>query len=436
MNILYVGDNRDRLNWGCRGTSIALYQLLSEKFTISNKITGDQIARTVSVGKLFPEFSNKLNVDWKRPRPILSNLVILEDKLARKLGKSKDIIEPNLKTSVKDFLKYKNVKSQIESIYQWIEACDAMVVNGEGDMIFTSPPRRKLLFLLTVMEIANSLKKPIFYVNAMISDCPISGRNKDTTEQAVEILEKCQLVGLRDPVSFELVESFSRQINARFIPDALFTWQRYFLESELPKNGDFIIPHPEIDEYFGKLDFSQPFICIGGTSLAPKRFDKAIPAYTHLVESLKKLGKALILVQACTGDEFLREVSRKANVPCVPINVPILMAGAILSNANLFVSGRYHPSIFASLGGTPCIFLGSNSHKMRSLQDVLEYKEPHEFSAFPTERECEEITELAFSLIAEGAKRRQIIKNLAAKRAEEAKAVVHLISPSPMQATF
>ena len=45
------------------------------------------------------------------------------------------------------------------------------------------------------------------------------------------------------------------------------------------------------------------------------------------------------------------------------VEVPILLGATVLANSKLFVSGRYHPSIMASLGGTPCIFLGSNSHK-------------------------------------------------------------------------
>ena len=36
MNIVYVGDNRNRLNYGCRATSTALSELLS----VNNKIVG------------------------------------------------------------------------------------------------------------------------------------------------------------------------------------------------------------------------------------------------------------------------------------------------------------------------------------------------------------------------------------------------------------
>lgn len=36
----------------------------------------------------------------------------------------------------------------------------------------------------------------------------------------------------------------------------------------------------------------------------------------------------------------------------------------------------------ASLGGNPCVFFNSNSHKTRSLQEILDYEIKNEFSIF------------------------------------------------------
>ena len=51
----------------------------------------------------------------------------------------------------------------------------------------------------------------------------------------------------------------------------------------------------------------------------------------------------------------------------------LIVGGAVLAHARLFISGRYHPSILASLGGTPCIFLATHAHKMGSLSRLLKY---------------------------------------------------------------
>ena len=75
------------------------------------------------------------------------------------------------------------------------------------------------------------------------------------------------------------------------------------------------------------------------------------------------------------------------------------MCGSVLAHARLFISGRYHPSIFASLGGTPCIFLGSHAHKMGSLSRVLEYDVHRQFNAFPDDAEIAEIVSTARSTL-------------------------------------
>ena len=44
----------------------------------------------------------------------------------------------------------------------------------------------------------------------------------------------------------------------------------------------------------------------------------------------------------------------------------------LLANAAVFVSGRWHPSILASTGGTPSVMFSGNSHKMRGLAEILD----------------------------------------------------------------
>src|ERR1019366_9064097 len=140
-------------------------------------------------------------------------------------------------------------------------------------------------------------------------------------------------------------------------------------------------------EYWGKLDFSQPYICIGGGALIGSQPDRAVQCYARLVDAISQLGYRVYLTENDLPDSFLQRVAREKNVGIVPVDAPILLCGAVLANARLFISGRYHPSIFASLGGTPCIFLGSHAHKMGSLSRVMQYEDHREFNAFPSRSE-------------------------------------------------
>jgi polysaccharide pyruvyl transferase WcaK-like protein len=96
------------------------------------------------------------------------------------------------------------------------------------------------------------------------------------------------------------------------------------------------------------------------------------------------------------------------------------MCGSVLAHARLFISGRYHPSIFASLGGTPCIFLASHAHKMGSLSRVLEYDVHRQFNAFPDDSEIAEIVSTARQYLEQGESLRARISHVAKLRSDEA----------------
>ena len=83
---------------------------------------------------------------------------------------------------------------------------------------------------------------------------------------------------------------------------------------------------------------------------------------------ISQLGYRVYLTENDSPDSFLQQ-SRQGEGMLASFRWmrPFSMCGAVLAHARLFISGRYHPSIFASLGGTPCIFLESHAHKMSSL---------------------------------------------------------------------
>ncbi len=321
-----------------------------------------------------------------------------------------------------NLLRYKAENAELEQIYKQIAAVDLVVINGEGSGVFSTPFRRDFFFYLAMIELAVRLKKKVFYVNGIISDCPFTGRNSRDLESARRTLAKCDAVLVRDPESLEYVQREMPEVKSEYIPDALFTWFPVYerFGACVPPNGDFVIPPPEKNEYFGKLDFSKPYICIGGSSWAAGFQEQAVEHYQRLLEGVRRLGYPVYLTQNCAGDQFLQEVARMSGCGIVPWNTPIMMAGAILANARVFISGRFHAAIFASLGGTPCVFLDAHSHKMASLQRTLEYDTQKQFSAMPVKRDIDEIAAMSEQYIGEGSPLREKIKVVVAKRCTEA----------------
>jgi Polysaccharide pyruvyl transferase len=420
--VLFVGDNRAGANWG-RGASLALRQLLQETFEITGCISGEQFVLDIAdagyVGTLMPAryyslFRHSLRRRRRRP---FAWYVRLEEWCG-----AKDFIADDPTVSVDRLLASKHRYPALARIFDEARAADVVVLDGDGDIILSTPPRRQTLFLLAMMELGVRLGKPVFLVNSMISDCSTTGRNEATLGAARRLFAHCAAVAMRDSESLEYVQREMPDARSTLIPDSLFTWfPAYVREGSYPPlNGNFLLPFPEDPILFGKLDFSEPYICIGGGALAGTDPERATICYGRLVDAIRELGYGVCLTENDVSDGFLRRVAHEKSVGLVPVNAPIMHCGSVLAHARLFISGRYHPSILASLGGTPCVFLGTHAHKMSSLSRLLEYEFNQEFPAFPEAADTAGIVDLAREYLGQGETLRRSILKVARKRYEEA----------------
>ncbi|MEX2410836.1 MAG: polysaccharide pyruvyl transferase family protein [Candidatus Paceibacterota bacterium] len=123
------------------------------------------------------------------------------------------------------------------------------------------------------------------------------------------------------------------------------------------------------------------YICISGASRPPGIYpENWADFYVDITLKIKKeLGIEVVFIDP-SGDSFLYEVAVITNSFFLKPTLNLLIGSYVLGKAKVFLSGRFHPSILASLSGTPCVFLGANSHKTYSLQHVLEYEQIEVFS--------------------------------------------------------
>jgi polysaccharide pyruvyl transferase WcaK-like protein len=426
---LLVGDNTDGCNWGGRGQSLALAALLRQRFEISGRVFGAVVmGGGPYVHTILPSLIAQ-TLFYRRDRARwVDGLVRMQEALG-----ARDYITGDPGESADTILRYASKFSVLGELRRQVDEADLIVINGEGSGVFSTPYRRDLFFYLAMAELGLRRRKPVFFVNTIFSDCPTTGRNAQSLGAAEAVLSRCADVHVRDPFSVEYVAATMPSVRCRHVPDALFTWFDRVQEPGFapPAVGDFAIPFPEEDwRWFGRLDFSKPYVCVGGSSLARHEPERAIPRFRRLVERLADLGLSVYVVEACGGDRFLRQVVEDTGVGFVPGACPILVATAVLTHARLLVSGRFHPTILASLGGTPCIFLEAHSHKMRSLQESLAYADEPVFSTFPDDAEVERIVERARQVLQDagndgGARAR--IRDAARVRASEAARTPELI---------
>ncbi len=432
MKIVFVGDFRNLPNWGCRSTGSALADLLSPPHEIIDRIAPEALVNSgwdkyagpgIRYGSFFPRDS--FNWFWPR-RDLLRRPFRLYKELDKWTGARFDFVALSAFDSVKRFHLARLENERLQEIYELIMDCDAVIFNGEGTMIFSNPARRDVLFNNFLMALASECGKKFFFLNAMFTECPYTGLDERTASETVRLLEGSSGVACRERQSYDFVRSRSSNVPLTTISDALFSWKERVINSipHVTKIADAIQPFGH-EWLRGKFDFCSPYVCISGTSSA-YRVDHgraAVRAYSAMVRELSKLGLKMYLVQTCSGDAFLDEVGGMTGISVVPYQAPVLAGAAILANARLLVSGRFHPSIMASLGGAPCVFLGANSHKTFTLQHVLQYGQVHSFADIPADDELKEIYQLAEDFVLQGDELRSKISHTVDMRSRQARKV-------------
>lgn len=407
--VIFVADNRNRENWGCRATSIALKDIIKEQCEIIYTIYGDITGWYNPIKFHKNGFKTKLYTMLYKSSDFIKNIFRLFD--------AADIIRLTVEKSYLQYQKAIKKNRYLQEIDENIKQADAMVVNGEGTFIFSTPNRYDTIMYLLLLKVAQTYGKRTYCLNAMFSDYPNSSRNYSVINEAKDILGSCTLVTARDPISLRYCkENITNHV--KYVPDALFTWNKF--ESYLNVLKDYpltIMGFPESENKW--LDFKEPYICLSGSSLAARYPKKAYNAYRLLAEKLNKKIRTVV-VSTCSGDKFLQDVAEDQNLPYVSVNSNILTGMALLSNAKAFVSGRWHPSILASIGGTPCILMGSNSHKTLAIQKMLNYDKQFEYNAIPSKKEIDAILEDTMHVISQGEILRKKIKTTACELAEHA----------------
>lgn len=418
--VLLVSENRDNANWGSRATTMALLELMAAAgLSPSDRVLDGEVRSRVALAD-GPVAGRLLR------RPALARLAGAG--LARggrtrlsleRLG-VRDAVSDDPAETVRRWR-----RSGREPLAEWIarvERADAVVVNGEGSMIFTTPSRLEQRFHLAVMQLAHEADVPFAYVNALVADPANGPRNAATVAATRRLLPQARLVTTRDPWSQAFLREVAPEVASVYVPDSVFAWKgRVGRGRDLLARPEYLTPFHERPDRLGTWDFQRPYICVGGSSEAAKDPKRAAASYRRLLQALPELGYPLVVTVSSTGDAFLEELAHELGLPLVPADTNVMVATEILAHAELVVTGRYHPAILAGLGGVPGVLLGADSHKTASVQQMLGYPDIHVFAEQPTAADVSAILQRARSVLAERQRWQEAIKAAVALRAAEAR---------------
>jgi polysaccharide pyruvyl transferase WcaK-like protein len=245
---------------------------------------------------------------------------------------------------------------------QALQAADYLIINGEGSMIFSTPHRKELRVHLDVCKTAKKMNPKIktFYVNAIASPTADGTINADELARIKVQMQYVDEFSVRDMLSFDFAKAHLTP-RVKYIPEALFNWALQYGAIPPPSPADSIMPFDAESDQYGVFDFSKPYIIVSDTSGVSQHTD----FFKIVAESLQRETEMKIYFMNTSGTLAITGFQE------IPSSINILQAAAILGNARAFISGRFHPSIMASLGGTPCIITESNSHKSAAFVDYF-----------------------------------------------------------------
>lgn len=431
---LYFNNLRELPNYGCRTTGNALEKLLNARNNIArfdamesvNNCGWDAYARgPLKHNGIVPHSIYDYAWTWRKTLPSLFKIISKIDKFS---GGEHDYISKNPKQSILNYRRFSRTTPRLNSLEAQMEESDGIIINGEGTLIFGNPTLRDALYILFIMALAIEKNKPVFLLNAMISPCPYNGEDKELVDYATTILKQCKVIAVREASSFNYIATKIGKNNLEIIPDALFTWgQDIRNAASLVKKDPRICESfpPKEDFLFTSLD--SPYICISGSSSA-WRYKNIQTQFEKLVNEVKKLGHPVFLVETCDGDFFTETTAKACGVKFIAKSTPAMAAAGILSNALVYITGRYHPSIMASASGTPCVFLTSNSHKTSSIQNLLGYEQVREYPVCPSDSEIKEIINHTAYLIKNRSELSKKIRANFDDRAKEASRYIDILT--------
>jgi polysaccharide pyruvyl transferase WcaK-like protein len=177
-------------------------------------------------------------------------------------------------------------------------------------------------------------------------------------EVLVQVFNLIDHVTVRDPYSYELLRDAGVK-NCQLVPDAAFY-------CAIPESE-------EVETVRRQFDLPKEYIALTGSSvLSGKSFEEFYGIYKTVK---KKTNMPIVLLGNTKTDFQLSEKVRRLDPSSILISNPATFrqAMAVIAGAEFFVSGRFHPIIFAARAGTAIIPLTANTHKNEGLLKLLEY---------------------------------------------------------------
>lgn len=374
-NVLFISDTSDGLNWGCFATSKELRQLLNDS---------SNIEETIFLQELYHK-KRKLGL------PSVSDIQYLLNEWSKvPVGEGHllsrfynygaqpliDIFDYLPMTAAQFDMKADEfINSDISNkFFGGLENVDDVVINGEGSIHGSSRKARMLLFLAY-------LAKDQYNVDTHIINHTLQIDDQDLRQMVQMVYPILDTIVFREPLSTEHYLSEVGKGNVVQGADAAWCFDEMLSPAKLndvQDRGGISIWRP-VNEPDQELDFTCPYITVGGGSGFSHDTDSVAANFIDLVQSIECMIPDVGIVLTAAGhpdEQFMLKVSEETRYPLVKLNNTSKIAASIIGNSELYLGGRWHPSIFALLGRTPLVGFNGNTFKIQAIKEQFDLEYP------------------------------------------------------------
>ena len=315
--ILLLNYSAGEANWGCKATSKGLIELIRKAYPHARIL--------------------------KRPTWSVNN----EDQ-----ARYKEVLPNN----PKEFDSYILPRISTDPSFKDFDWAEVIILNGEGNIHeYQSWRAEPYLRLLEVYAAKRFFpRKKTMTVNQTVDYW-----SDDFGYWVKEAYENCDYVSVREPRSLARLKSLGLE-KTKLVPDAAFITRPV---SE--KKARAFLAKRGIEEGYIGLFFGQ--------TMGYADFDKIEDFFIRL----RKFNRQVVLFAAPWPDHDVAEnLKMKYNVNVIGLEAYPEMLVGILREASMVLSGRFHCCIFTALAGTPLVPWSSNTDKIESTIELLEYDVP------------------------------------------------------------
>jgi len=389
--ILFISDTSDGQNWGCHATSNILRERLSRSATIQKTLFLSDIhdknlsltIPNISEIKYMINYYSKIksldshqNTFFNYAIPIVDMFDYFPLSVTQFERKANEFLNSRLATK----------------FFGSISDIDHVIINGEGSIHGDRRKSKVLLFLAYLGKIVYNVDTHIINHTLAIDDPCL----KSMVEMVYPELDT---IIFREPVS---LTHYLKQVGeGNVILSADAAWYINNMKSaqelnRLYKYDGIDIWYPRVQTN-QKLDFSRPYITVGGGSGFQRYTETVKSNFIDVIELIdnKNPNIEIMLTAAAQRDEgMMLEIAENTGHPLIKHNNSYNVAASVIANSEVYLGGRWHASIFALLGGARLVNFNGNTFKIAAIKEQFELSHP----IYSCENIGYQITEIASSV--------------------------------------